>query len=189
MLVLGLFILAFEISLSLHEYNNIRNPLEFSDDFFFSICISLMYFAVMYYSVLRKNCLTEQNLYGRKQSDSLCLLNFTETISGLIEPLSFLFIGTKALGIFDLRDNITFMDSFDMPIIENIYIGIEFKDAYNSYISMRLIIMAVAFFLTLTLNRVKIPKCCKKDEYYINVKINDMNPDNSPSNNICCCQK
>ena len=39
----------------------------------------------IYYSVVTTNCLTKQNLYGIRQSDSLCLLKFTETISGLTE--------------------------------------------------------------------------------------------------------
>jgi len=183
MLLFGALIFVFEISLYYVEYKSIRNPLEFEKDFIYSLVISLIYFSVVYYSVVTTNCLTKQNLYGIRQSDSLCLLKFTESISGLIEPLSFLFIGTKALGIFNLRDNLTFMETYDIPIIEAIFIGLKFKDIYNIYIHLRLFILALALGLTFKIDKITIKSCCKGDSYLIKTTINDMNSTKKPEEN------
>ena len=184
----GILVFFFEISLYAVEYKSLRTPSELVEDYIFSIFISFIYFSSIFYSVIRKNYLSEQNIYGIRKSDNLCLLNFTETISGLIEPVSFLFIGTKALGIFQLRDNMTFMETFDIPIVENIFIGLNFNDVYKVYIAIRLVIILSAFFLTLAVNKIEIKICCSKDRYLVNSTINDMNSD-SVANNICFCKK
>ena len=182
-LLFGILILIFELSILFADYKSIRNPLEFESDFIFCLIFSLMYFFVVYYSVVTTNCLTKQNLYGIRQSDSLCLLKFTEEISGLIEPLSFLFIGTKALGIFDLRDNLTFMETYDIPIFENIFIGLKFKDIYKTYISFRILILSFSLILTSGLNKINLKCCCKNGCCSINKTINDMNPIKKPEEN------
>ena len=184
LLSFGILILIFEVSLSFSEYKSIRNPLEFERDFTYSLVISMIYFSVVYYSVVTTNCLTKQNLYGIRQSDSLCLLNFTETISGLIEPLSFLFIGTKALGIFDLRDNLTFMETYDIPLVENIFVGLKFKDIYSTYITLRIFILAIALLCTFKTDKITLKCCCKDDCYLIKTTINDMNSTEKPPENL-----
>jgi len=188
MLIFGLVILIFEISLYAYDYKGLRTPLEFVKDFFFSIFISFIYFSIILYSVIRTNYLTSQNIYGIRQSDTLCLLKFTEIISGLIEPVSFLFIGTKALGIFDLRDNMIFMENFDIPLVENIFVRLKFNDIYDVYISIRIIYLAYALTLTMGCYKIQIKNCCKEGSYFINTKINDMNSE-SITNNICFCKK
>ena len=188
MAIFGILVFVYEISLYTVEYKNLRKPNELLKDYMFSIFISFIYFSSIFYSVTRKNYLSEQNIYGIKKSDNLCLLNFTEAISGLIEPVSFLFIGTKALGIFQLRDNMTFMETFDIPLVENIFIGLNFNDVYKIYIIIRIIIVLLAFFLTLAVNKVEIKMCCCKDRYLVNSTVNDMNSD-SASMNICFCKK
>ena len=170
----GILVFFFEISLYAVEYKSLRTPSELVEDYIFSIFISFIYFSSIFYSVIRKNYLSKQNIYEIRKSDNLCLLNFTETISGLIEPVSFLFIGTKALGIFQLRDNITFMETFDIPIVENIFIGLNFNDVYKVYIAIRLVIVLSAFFLTLSVNKIEIKICCSKDCYLVNSTINDL---------------
>ena len=92
------------------------------------------------------------------------------------------------MGIFQLRDNMTFMETFDIPLVENIFIGLNFNDVYKIYIIIRIIIVLLAFFLTLAVNKVEIKMCCCKDKYLINSTINDMNSD-SAAMNICFCKK
>ena len=45
-------------------------------------------FCLLYYSAVKMNSLTEQNIYGTLMSDTMCLLEYAERISGLIIPLS-----------------------------------------------------------------------------------------------------
>lgn len=160
MVVFGTVTIGFELTLYFIDYNQISSPRNFTYDYIWAFVISFFYFAVLYYAILKKNSLTQQNLYGIKQSDTLCLLNFTEEISGMITPLSFLFVGTKAMGIFQLRDYMTFMETFDMPLVENIFITLNFKDIYYMYISIRLIVIAVSFVCTFFLNTIEINCCC-----------------------------
>ena len=188
MAIFGILVFFFELSLYAVEYKSLKTPSELVEDYMFSIFISFIYFSSIFYSVMRKNYLSEQNIYGIRKSDNICLLNFTETMSGLIEPVSFLFIGTKALGIFQLRDNMTFMETFDIPIVENIFIGLNFNDVYKVYIGIRVVIVLLAFFLTLAVNKIEIKICCCKDRYLVNSTINDMNSD-SVEKNIFFCKK
>ena len=175
MFLFGLSTFIFEISLLFYDYEGLSPSLDFTSDYFSSLFISYLYFVAVYYSVLQKNSLTSTNIYGIKQSDSLCLLNFSEKISGLITPLSFLCIGTKAMGIFELRDKLSFMETFSIPIVENLFIEMKFDEVYNMYISIRLLVISIAFISTLTLKGVAIRNCCKEDSYFINWKINDKN--------------
>ena len=174
----GFFIFGFEISLSYYDYEKLSSPMNFGWNFVWAFFITFLYFFLIYFSVLKKNSLTTQNLYGIGQSDTLCLLKFAEIISGLIEPVSFLAVGTKALGIFALRENMTFMKTFDMPLVENIFIGLTFDEIYKSYISIRMFIFLCSFFMTFSINTLIIPCCCKKGKYLIYWKINDKNDEN-----------
>ena len=184
----GFFIFGFEISLNYYDYENLSSPMNFGWNFVWAFFITFLYFFLVYFSVLKKNSLTTQNLYGIGQSDSLCLLKFAETISGLIEPVSFLAVGTKALGIFALRENMTFMKTFEIPLVENIFIGLTFDEIYKSYISIRMMIFLCSFFMTFMINTLTIPCCCKKGKYLINWKINDKNSANvCDENGYCKC--
>ena len=180
------FIIGFEISLCFYDYENLSSPLNFSFNIVWSFFITFLYFILIYYSFLHKNSLTSQNIYGIMQTDTLCLLKFSENISGLITPVSFLAIGTKALGIFALRDNLTFMQTFDIPLVENIFISLKFDDIYDSYISIRMMIVLCSFFMTFLLNSFRVPLCCKKDKYIINWKINDRNQSVIFDEEGCC---
>ena len=174
-IIIGVLIFGFEISLSYYDYESLSSPLNLTSNFYWAFLISFLYFVIIYYSFLKKNSLTTQNIYGILQTDTLCLLKFSEAISGLITPVSFLVVGTKAFGIFALRDNMTFMETFDIPFVENIFIGLKFDEVYDTYISLRMLIFLSSFLLTLTINTISIPLCCKKGKYILNWKINDKN--------------
>ena len=185
-IIIGVLIFGFEISLSYYDYESLSSPLNLTSNFYWAFLISFLYFVIIYYSFLKKNSLTTQNIYGIFQTDTLCLLKFSEAISGLITPVSFLVVGTKAFGIFALRDNMTFMETFDIPFVENIFIGLKFDEVYDTYISLRMLIFLSSFLLTLTINTISIPLCCKKGKYILNWKINDKNITNIFDENGCC---
>lgn len=174
-IIIGFFIFIFEVSLSHYDYEDLSSPLNFKTNFLWAFFITFLYFSIIYFSVLKKNSLTRQNIYGICQSDSLCLLKFAEIISGMITPVSFLAVGTKALGIFALRENMTFMQNFDIPLVENVFIGLKFDEIYDTYISIRTLIFLTSFFMTFCINTLSLPLCCKKGKYIINWKINDKN--------------
>ena len=184
----GLIIFAFEVSLPYYDYHELSSPFDFEGNFIFAFCVTFLYFAVIYYSFLNTNSLTTQNIYGIKQSDTLCLLNFAEGISGLITPITFLAVGTKAAGFFDLRENMTFMKTFDIPIVENIFIGLKFEAIYYTYIVLRSFTFSISFFMNSKVNTFFVPNCCKKGKYLFYRKINDKNTtkDDKGCCKICC---
>ena len=108
----------FEILLYNEENKSLRALSELVEDYIFSIFISFIYFYSIFYSVMRKNYLSKQNIYGIRKSGNLYLLNSTETISGLIVIV------------------------------------------YKIYIVIRIIIVLLAFFLTLAVNKIEIKICC-----------------------------
>ena len=185
-IIVGIVIVGFEISLSYYDYEGLSSPLNFKSNYYWAFLITYLYFIIIYYSFLKKNSLTTQNIYGILQSDTLCLLKFSEIISGLITPVSFLVVGTKAFGIFALRENMTFMQTFDIPLVENIFIRLKFDEVYKTYISIRTIVFVFSFFLTFTINTISIPLCCKKDGYILNWKINDKNLISCFEEKGCC---
>ena len=185
-IIIGVFIFGFEISLSYYDYDTLSSPLNFDTNFVFNFFLSYLYFILIYYSFLKKNSLTTQNIYGIKQSDSLCLLKFAEVISGLITPVSFIVVGTKAFGFFYLRENMTFMETFNIPLVENIFIGLKYDEVYDSYITLRTTIFIFSFCMTFVINTISVPLCCKKGKYIINWYINDKNAINIFDENGCC---
>ena len=148
MILIGIFILFIEIFGDLIEYSEIK------DDYnriHVNFCLMLLAFLVIYYlaiyfCVLKRNSITEHMLYGKKDSDSLCLLNFATAISGLITPVSFIVIYSNIFGIYHYEDqekkfypqqNMIFTRINKYLIIENIkpifHLDISFKSTFWIY--------------------------------------------------------
>ena len=85
------------------------------------------------------NSLTEQNIYGTKMSDTICLLEYAKRISGLINPLS-LFTLDKSIGLMNkYRQNVIFLNNFGIPIVDNFFFDIDYMDYYLYYALIKLI--------------------------------------------------
>ena len=133
-------------------------------------------FGLLYYSAIKMNSLTEQNIYGTKMSDTICLLEYAKRISGLINPLS-LFTLDKSIGLMNkYRQNVIFLNNFGIPIVDNFFFDIDYMDYYLYYALIKLIFIIVGFVASCCFHSIKI-KICKKE---IEFKTNDK------KNNNCC---
>lgn len=142
---------------------------EYFLNLFYKFCI----FFILYYSVLKLNSLTEQNIYGTKMSDTICLLEFSSYISGLITPLSLLALDKNTLNIVFGRNQIIFLRNFGIPLIENYFIGVSLQDVFFIYNVIKAIIVIISFILCLLKHSISF-NICKKN---IKFKINDKNGD------------
>lgn len=179
MIYLGIYWIFFELFSSHFKYSEIKSKNEIIENFRLGLEKIFLYFILAYYSVIKHNSITEQKIYGTCQSDTICLLNFSKSISGLITPLSFIALGTKYFGIFNnLRENenCIFIKYFNLPIIENIFITLTFKDVYFIYIFIRFIFILASFILSIFVHNIKIKGCCWKcKNYKLKFKVNDKN--------------
>ena len=179
---LGIHWIFFELFYSHLKYSEIKYENDIIGNYFWKLYLIFLYFILAYYSVVKHNSITEQKIYGTCMSDTICLLNFSKSISGLITPLSFISLGTKYFGIFNnLRENenCIFIKHFSFPIIENIFITLKFKDVYNIYIFFRFTSIVVSLILCLFVHNIKIRGCWKCKKYKLKFKINDKNNKNS----------
>ena len=135
-------------------------------------------FCLLYYSAIKMNSLTEQNIYGTKMSDTICLLEYAKRISGLINPLS-LFTLDKSIGLMNkYRQNVIFLNNFGIPIVDNFFFNIDYTDYYLFYVIIKLIFIIFGFVTSCCFHSIKI-KICKKE---IEFKTND-------KKNTNCCKK
>ena len=183
LLGIGIFILFIEIFGNALEYSEIRDNYGRIDDIY---CIILLIFLIFYYMaiyfcVLKRNSITKQMLYGKRESDTLCLLNFATEISGLITPASFIVIYSNLFGIYQYenrekkfysQNNMIFTQINKYIIIENIKplfnLDISFKDSFwiysyfKSFIILTFLIGSF-FFHSFTLKGCCC--CCKNKKY------------------------
>ena len=161
--------------------SNISNSMY--KDYFRILPISFFYFLTVFFGVINKNSLTEQMIYGKFNSDTMCLLEFASHISGLITPLSFLTLDKLYIGIFNkYRKNIIFLRNFNIPIVETIFVNSTFQDVYPIYVLIKSVIILLSLILSFLYHSIIIKGCCKCKNKKIKFKINDK-IDN------CCCNK
>ena len=135
-------------------------------------------FCILYYSAVKMNSLTEQNIYGTKMSDTICLLEFAKRISGLINPLT-LFTLDKSSGLMNKnRHNVIVLTNIGIPIVDNFFLDIDYMDYYLFYSLIKIIFITIGFVTSCCCHSIRI-KICKKE---IKFKTNDKKSSN-------CCKK
>lgn len=148
----------------------------------------IFYHIVVYFSLLKRNSITNQMLYGKRDSDTLCLLNFATAISGLISPVSFVVIYSKYFGIFDYdepyeklenntfypHNNMVFTKTYKYILIDNLkplfHLDITFKETFYIYVVIKSCIIIFFFLGTFLFHSILIQfgcccpekTCCKK---------------------------
>ena len=205
MILIGIFVFGIEIFGNFFNYSESRNEY---NKITISKCMRLFFYLlsyhmVVFFSVLKRNSITNQMLYGRKNSDTLCLLNFATEISGLITPVSFIVIYSKVFGIYDYdepfekitnnnfypHNNMIFTRTYKYIIIENIKplfnLDITFKKTFYIYVAIKSCILILFFFGTFCFHSLTIKlgcccpkkKCCKKkcDDIKFTYIFNDKN--------------
>ena len=205
MILIGIFVFGNEIFGNFFNYSESRNEY---NKITISKCMRLFFYLLFYhmvvfFSVLKRNSITNQMLYGRKNSDTLCLLNFATEISGLITPVSFIVIYSKVFGIYDYdepfekitnnnfypHNNMIFTRTYKYIIIENIKplfnLDITFKKTFYIYVAIKSCILLLFFFGTFCFHSLTIKlgcccpkkKCCKKkcDDIKFTYIFNDKN--------------
>ena len=205
MILMGVFVFGIEIFGNFFNYSESRNEY---NKITISKCMRLFFYLlsyhmVVFFSVLKRNSITNQMLYGRKNSDTLCLLNFATEISGLITPVSFIVIYSKVFGIYDYdepfekitnnnfypHNNMIFTRTYKYIIIENIKplfnLDITFKKTFYIYVAIKSCILILFFFGTFFFHSLTIKlgcccpkkKCCKKkcDDIKFTYIFNDKN--------------
>ena len=205
MILIGIFVFGIEIFGNFFNYSESRNEY---NKITISKCMRLFFYLlsyhmVVFFSVLKRNSITNQMLYGRKNSDTLCLLNFATEISGLITPVSFIVIYSKVFGIYDYdepfekitnnnfypHNNMIFTRTYKYIIIENIKplfnLDITFKKTFYIYVAIKSCILILFFFGTFFFHSLTIKlgcccpkkKCCKKkcDDIKFTYIFNDKN--------------
>ena len=184
MILIGIFVFGIEIFGNFFNYSESRNEY---NKITISKCMRLFFYLLFYhmvvfFSVLKRNSITNQMLYGRKNSDTLCLLNFATEISGLITPVSFIVIYSKVFGIYDYdepfekitnnnfypHNNMIFTRTYKYIIIENIKplfnLDITFKKTFYIYVAIKSCILILFFFGTFCFHSltIKLGCCCPK---------------------------
>ena len=210
MILIGIFVFGIEIFGNFFNYSESRNEY---NKITISKCMRLFFYLLFYhmvvfFSVLKRNSITNQMLYGRKNSDTLCLLNFATEISGLITPVSFIVIYSKVFGIYDYdepfekitnnnfypHNNMIFTRTYKYIIIENIKplfnLDITFKKTFYIYVAIKSCILILFFFGTFCFHSLTIKlgcccpkkKCCKKkcDDIKFTYIFNDKNEKSCP---------
>ena len=190
LLGIGIFILFIEIFGNALEYSEIRDNYGRIDDIY---CIILLIFLIFYYMaiyfcVLKRNSITKQMLYGKRESDTLCLLNFATEISGLITPASFIVIYSNLFGIYQYenrekkfysQNNMIFTQINKYIIIENIKplfnLDISFKDSFWIYSYFKSFIILTFLIGSFFFHSFTLKGCCcccknKKYQYIFNDK-------------------
>ena len=211
MILIGIFVFGLEIFGNIFNYSESRNEY---NKITISKCMRLFFYLLFYhmvvfFSVLKRNSITNQMLYGRKNSDTLCLLNFATEISGLITPVSFIVIYSKVFGIYDYdepfekiknntfypHNNMIFTRTYKYIIIENLKplfkLDITFKQTFYIYVAIKTCILLLFFFGTFCFHSLTIKlgcccpnkRCCKKkcDDIKFTYIFNDKNEK--------CCSK
>ena len=190
-LLIGIFPLTFEIISFLYlfvqeeqDYNvYLYNETIYSHYFYILFMISL-YFAMAYYSILFKNSITQNIIYGIFSSDTLSLLEFSSRLSSLITPLSFISIDHFYIGKFEsYRNNIIFIRNFGIPIVDNLFIDLKYSKVYGVYGTIGSIIIISSFFLCFLFHSVTIKGCGKCKNWKMKIKTNDK------IDNVCCNKK
>ena len=174
MISVGIFILFVECFGDAIEYSEKKDNF---DRIHVNFCLMLLtyliiYYLAVYYCVLKRNSITEHMLYGKKLSDSLCLLNFATAISGLITPVSFIVIYSNIFGIYYYEDqerefypqqNMIFTRINKYIIIENIRpifnLDISFKDTFWIYSSFKTFIIILFFIGTFCFHSLSFKGC------------------------------
>lgn len=205
MILIGIFVFGFEIFGTIFNYSESRNEynkITISKCILLFFCL-LFYHMVVFFSVLKRNSITNPMLYGRKNSDTLCVLNFATEISGLITPVSFIVIYSKVFGIYDYdepfekiknntfypHNNMIFTRIYKYIIIENIKplfkLDITFKQTFYIYVAIKSCILLFFLIGTFCFHSLTIKlgcccpnkKCCKKkcDDIKFTYIFNDKN--------------
>lgn len=189
MIFLGLFILLNECFGNAIEFSEIKDEY---NRMHVNSCLKLFIFLIFYYisvyfCVIKRNSISNHMLYGKRDSDTLCLLNFATEISGLISPVSFIVLYSNIFGIyyyenkginFYPQNNMVYTRINKYIIIENIRpffnLDISFKDtfwiyAYSKTFIILLFLVGTFLFHSLTMKVCFFcccnKWCCKKKKY------------------------
>ena len=158
--------------ISYHSYliDKIHLEMPTHDDYFYNLFYKFFIFFILYFSAIKLNSLTEQNIYGNKMSDTICLLEFAKNISGLITPLSVITLDKNTLNIAYGKKNIIFLRNFGIPLVENYFINVKFQDVYFIYTIIKVIIFIISFILTWIKHSLTFKICGKEFKFKINDK-------------------
>ena len=161
---------SYYISYRSYLIDKIQLKLPTHDDYFFNLFYKFCIFFILYFSAVKLNSLTEQNLYGNRMSDTICLLEFAKHISGLITPLSVITLDKNTLDIAYGKKNIIFLKNFGIPLVENYFINVPFQDVYFIYTVIKVIIFIISFILTWFKHSLTIKIFGKEFKFKINDK-------------------
>ena len=149
--------------------------------YLFTYFFCLVFFIVIFHSLKRTNFYTENNIYSMGMSDPLCLMEYSERISNLLIPMTFIYISSMRFFVYEADINLIFREIFQIPIFDNIIIfgfdNIRFDKYLKEYYIIRLSIIIFLCILCFTVRKISIKCCCccccKKKCYLYKVKIND----------------
>ena len=139
-------------------------------DYFLNLFYKFCIFFILYFSAIKLNSLTEQNIYGNRMSDTICLLEFAKKISGLITPLSVIILDKNIFNIAFGKENIIFLRDFGIPLVENYFIDVKFQDVFFIYTVIKVIIFVISFIVTFIKHSSTIKICGKEFKFKINDK-------------------
>ena len=146
--------------ISYHSYliDKIQLDLPTHNDYFLNLFYKFCIFFILYFSSIKLNSLTEQNLYGNKMSDTICLLEFAKTPLSLISLDKNIF-DKNTLNIAFGRKNIIFLRNFGIPLVENYFINVKFQDVYFIYNMIKATIFIISFILSFIKHSITIKIC------------------------------
>ena len=184
MILIALFVVNIEIFGDYFKYSESKDSYKRVTVYkvLFLFLLLVLYYISVLFTVLKRNSITNQMLYGKRNSDTLCVLNFATEISGLITPVSFIVIYSKFFGIYEYDDiikigenqtfyphnNMVFTKLYKYIIIENINplfkLNITFQESFHIYSVFKNIIILFFFFGTFCFHSLtlKLGCCCPK---------------------------
>ena len=184
----NIFVFIFFILYILFELSNFYNifkveeKVETFKDYYlkylFTYFFCLCFFIVIFHSMTRTNYYTE-NIIIYQMSDPLCFMEYSERISDLIIPATFIFISSRRFFVFENDIHLIFREIFQIPIFDNIIIfgfeNISFEKYLKEFYILRGSIIIFFVFLCFTIRKINIKCCCccKKKCSLFKVKLND----------------
>ena len=180
MLVIGasvLFIELFGDSINYSEYTDQYDRIK-SNNCFYLFIILYIYHIAIYFCVLKRNSITNHMLYGKRNSDTLCLLNFATEISGLITPIPFFVIYSNLFGIhyydekfgnsgkkeYYPQNNMVFTKLNKYILVDNIKplfnLDITFKDTFWIFVFIKDCIIIFFLLSTFLFYSLTLKFCC-----------------------------
>ena len=179
-----ILLVLFELSNFFNIFKIEKNVITLKDyylKYLFTYFFCLVFFIVIFHSLKRTNFYTENNIYTKGMADPLCLMEYSERISNLLIPMSFIYISSRRFFVYESDINIIFREVFQIPIFDNIIIfglnNISFDKYLKEYYIIRLSLIIFLCMLCFTVRKINIKCCCccccKKKCSLYKVTIND----------------